>query len=309
MCITFYPWNYVMNITFLEVFAVNDFLRSSMDNPFTHIKAVLCDIDGTLLTSEHAVTPRTVAAIKALRERGVLFGLCTGRNAQATEAMFEQWGIEGLVDLLIGTGGGEVVDYAHDVSELSYPLAGDAVREIIAHFDDLPASPVCPMDGVLYVREADPRVERLSRVDGVPYQVVDFNELLKHPVPKVMFSVASEDMDKIVARAQTFSSERYKSASLITTQRLYEYMDPRVSKTRGLTRVAELNGFTLENICVFGDADNDAGMVSDAGVGVAMANGSELTRGNADYVTLSNDEDGVAAFIEEHLTKGASRCF
>ena len=42
-----------------------------MDATFSHIKAVLCDIDGTLLTSEHTVSPRTVAAIRALRERGV----------------------------------------------------------------------------------------------------------------------------------------------------------------------------------------------------------------------------------------------
>mgnify|MGYP000081469065 CR=1 FL=1 len=41
-------------------------------------------------------------------------------------------------------------------------------------------------------------------------------------------------------------------------------MDPRVSKTRGLVRVAELNGIKLQNICVFGDADNDTCMVADA---------------------------------------------
>ena len=45
-----------------------------MDTTFSHIKAVFCDIDGTLLTSQHTVSPRTVAAIRALRERGVLFG-------------------------------------------------------------------------------------------------------------------------------------------------------------------------------------------------------------------------------------------
>ena len=42
-----------------------------MDTTFSHIKAVFCDIDGTLLTSQHTVSPRTVAAIRALRERGV----------------------------------------------------------------------------------------------------------------------------------------------------------------------------------------------------------------------------------------------
>ena len=78
-------------------------------------------------------------------------------------------------------------------------------------------------------------------------------------------------------------------------------MDPRVSKTRGLVRVAELNDMELQNICVFGDADNDTCMVTDAGVGVAMANGSNATRAAADFVTASNDKDGIAIFIEEHL--------
>ena len=49
-----------------------------MDTTFSHIKAVLCDIDGTLLTSQHTVSPRTVAAIRALREGGVLFACAPG---------------------------------------------------------------------------------------------------------------------------------------------------------------------------------------------------------------------------------------
>ena len=92
-----------------------------------------------------------------------------------------------------------------------------------------------------------------------------------------------------------------KAAALQTTQRLYEFMDPRVSKTRGLVRVAELNDMELENICVFGDADNDTCMVADAGVGVAMANGSDATRAAAEFTGASNDKDGIAIFIEEHL--------
>ena len=129
-----------------------------MDATFSHIKAVLCDLDGTLLTSEHTVSPRTVAAIRALSERGVLFGLCTGRDAQATEAMFELWGIDGLVDVLVGCGGAEVIDRAHGINELSYPLPGETIARICEHMADLPATPVCPRNGVLYV----PRAMRAS---------------------------------------------------------------------------------------------------------------------------------------------------
>ena len=113
-----------------------------MDTTFSHIKAVLCDLDGTLLTSRHTVSPRTVAAIRALRERGVLFGLCTGRDAHATEAMYELWGIEGLVDVLVGCGGAEVIDRAHGINELSYPLPGETIARICEHMAGLPATPV-----------------------------------------------------------------------------------------------------------------------------------------------------------------------
>lgn len=275
--------------------------KAPMDTTFSHIKAVFCDIDGTLLTSQHTVSPRTVAAIRALRERGVLFGLCTGRDAHATEAMYELWGIEGLVDVMVGCGGAEVIDRAHDINELSYPLPGETIARICEHMADLPATPVCPRDGVFYVPESNACVEHLSRVDGVPYQVVDFAEFLREPQPKVMFTMAPEVMPRVIERASTFADNTVKAAALQTTQRLYEFMDPRVSKTRGLVRVAELNDMELQNICVFGDADNDTCMVADAGVGVAMANGSDATRAAADFVTASNDKDGIAIFIEEHL--------
>lgn len=144
--------------------------KGPMDTIFSHIKAVFCDIDGTLLTSQHTVSPRTVAAIRALHERGVLFGLCTGRDAHATEAMYKLWGIEGLVDVLVGCGGAEVIGRAHDINELSYPLPGDTIARICKHMADLPATPVCPRDGVFYVPESNACVEHLSRVDGVPYR-------------------------------------------------------------------------------------------------------------------------------------------
>ena len=205
------------------------------------------------------------------------------------------------VDVMVGCGGAEVIDRAHDINELSYPLPGETIARICKHMADLPATPVCPRDGVFYVPESNACVEHLSRVDGVPYQVVDFAEFLREPQPKVMFTMAPEVMPRVIERASTFADDTVKAAALQTTQRLYEFMDPRVSKTRGLVRVAELNDMELQNICVFGDADNDTCMVADAGVGVAMANGSDATRAAADFVTASNDEDGIAIFIEEHL--------
>lgn len=149
-----------------------------MDTTFSHIKAVFCDIDGTLLTSQHTVSPRTVAAIpRPARARRALWPVHRARR-HATEAMYELWGIEGLVDVMVGCGGAEVIDRAHDINELSYSLPGETIARICKHMADLPATPVCPRDGVFYVPESNACVEHLSRVDGVPYQVVDFARVL-----------------------------------------------------------------------------------------------------------------------------------
>lgn len=265
------------------------------------VRAVMCDVDGTLLTSDHTCTPATIEAVRAVRERGVLFGLSTGRDALGTAAVLDEWGLSGLIDVIVGSGGSEVLDVASGSLELSFPLAGDAIREIISHYEDLPVSFAMPYRGVIYTTTDDERIRRLSRVDGLPFEVVDLDEFLAEPRPKVMIVCEPEVMDDVVARAATFSSDSYRSASLITAARLYEYMDPRVSKPRGIARAGEMYGFALDEVCAFGDADNDAAMVAEVGMGVVMANGSERTRSAARYTTASNDEDGVAAFIATYL--------
>ena len=78
-------------------------------------------------------------------------------------------------------------------------------------------------------------------------------------------------------------------------------MDPRISKTFGLEQILELHGFTMENLCTFGDADNDYDMTENAGIGVVMANGSEKTKSVADFITDDNNNDGIAKFLKKYI--------
>ena len=104
--------------------------------------------------------------------------------------------------------------------------------------------------------------------------------------------------------SESFSNPNYKSASLKTASILYEYMDPRVSKTNGLKEVMKLHGISMADLCSFGDADNDYDMTLNAGVGVVMENGSDKTKSVADYICDDNDSDGIGKFIEEYILRG-----
>ena len=113
-----------------EVFAIADEVRpGTSEQCRSASKEELSQTENT----QPCVFVHDLAVAVALRERGVLFGLCTGRDAHATEAMYELWGIEGLVDVLVGCGGAEVIDRAHDINELSYPCllyTSDAADEL-----------------------------------------------------------------------------------------------------------------------------------------------------------------------------------
>lgn len=265
------------------------------------VKAIMCDLDGTLLTSEGIVSPMTVKMIKEVRNKGILFGLSTGRDVHSVKTLLKTWGIDGLVDVIVGTGGAEICDYLLQVEKSSYPLDGALIQDIIYHYQDMDVNFAIPYQGILFAPKDDEHIRMLSVADKVPYQVVDFDEFLKQPRPKLIIICRSEDMDKVVERSQTFSHEQYKCASLKTASILFEYMDPRVTKTHGLQEVMAMHGIDMQQLCTFGDADNDYDMTLHAGIGVVMANGSEKTKSVANYIADDNDHDGIGRFIEKYI--------
>lgn len=270
-------------------------------NKLINIKAVMCDVDGTLLNQDGIVSPATVEAIKKIREKGILFGLSTGRDVHSVKTLLTVWGISGLVDAIVGTGGAEIYDYQLNIDKSSYPLDGELIKDIIKHHEGMDLNFAIPYEGTLYAPKDDDYIRDLARDDRVPYKVVDFDVFLNEPRAKLIIVCAPDYMDKVIEKSKTFSNPNYKSASLKTASILYEYMDPRVSKTHGLQEVMAMHKIEMTDLCTFGDADNDYDMTLNAGVGVVMANGSEKTKSVADFITDDNNHDGIANFINKYI--------
>lgn len=265
------------------------------------IKLVMCDVDGTLLNDDGLVTQKTIEAIRKLREKGILFGLCTGRDVHSVHDLLNHWNLTGMVDAIVGTGGAEICDLTCNVETSSYPLDGASIKEIMKHYEGMDVNFAIPYQGELYAPKEDGYIQMLAKADHLPYQVVDFDKFLQDPKPKLMIVCNPEYMETVIEHSKTFDNPKYKCASLKTASVLYEYMDPRISKTNGLEQVLALHDWTLENLCTFGDADNDYDMTQNAGIGVVMANGSEKTKSVADYITDDNNSDGIATFLNTYF--------
>ena len=96
--------------------------------------------------------------------------------------------------------------------------------------------------------------------------------------------------------------EYYEKYTIVrSTPFFLEILRPEENKGSGISLLAKEIGLKQEEIICVGDAGNDKHMIEYAGLGVAMGNATDEIKGMADYVTLSNDEDGVAHVINKFI--------
>ena len=128
----------------------------------------------------------------------------------------------------------------------------------------------------------------------------DINALAAQGVTKVIWYDDLEHMADLQAAVNSDSIREH--INYFTSNPLFlEFVDKKCSKALALERLSEYYGIHREEIIAIGDGYNDLPMIDYAGLGIAMGNAPEEIRQKADAVTLSNDEDGVAAAIELYI--------
>ena len=128
-------------------------------------------------------------------------------------------------------------------------------------------------------------------------KVDNFLKAINHPIAKCLIvgdptrlAVLEKEMyDHLKDRMGVFRSEPY----------FLELVPKGIDKARSLSVLLKEINMKKEEMIAVGDGFNDLSMIQYAGLGVAMANAQPVVRENADYITLSNDEDGVAAVVEK----------
>jgi len=130
-------------------------------------------------------------------------------------------------------------------------------------------------------------------------KVDNFLKAINHPIAKCLIvgdptrlAVLEKEMyDHLKDRMGVFRSEPY----------FLELVPKGIDKARSLSVLLKEINMKKEEMIAVGDGFNDLSMIQYAGLGVAMANAQPVVRENADYITLSNDEDGVAAVVEKFI--------
>ncbi len=267
------------------------------------IRILALDLDGTLLDSGKNLTPGNRAALEDAAAKGILVVPTTGRFFGG---MPESVRNLKFVRYAITVNGAQVYDRATDAALAREEIPLGTALDIMRRLDGFDVIYDCYQDNwgrmtaAMQARAADyaPDEHYLKMIRELRKPYPDLKAHLEEygkDVQKIMLfarnlevraaisSMLAESFPMIAVSSSTFNNLELNSAN--------------AHKGLALKRFAEHMGFGLENCMAFGDGANDLTMVEMAGVGVAMANACPDVRKAANYVTLSNDEDGVAAAL------------
>lgn len=281
-----------------------------------NIRIVALDLDGTLLDSQKRLSPRNRAALERAAARGVHIVPTTGRFfGMMPEAVRDL----PFVRYAITINGAQVYDRVRDeaIVREEIPLeTALGVMELLDSHDviyDCYRSNWGWMTESLQAKAADYATDEhyLRMVREFRRPVPDLKAHLRETaaeggVQKIMlFARRGGEESRTLGAIRDEMSARFPELRVTaSTWNNLELNSAAAHKGNALRRFAEHLGLTLENCAAFGDGLNDLSMVKAAGLGVAMANAVPEVKAAAARVTLSNDEDGVAAVLED-LERGA----
>lgn len=267
------------------------------------VKALIVDIDGTLVVKGGIILPYTRKAIDILHEKGVIMGLATGRPVDNyTKGYAKRWGLDWEYDVIIGANGGHLWDRWHDDIEMFYPLWEKDIKLILDKLAPLNLNAQIYENSQLIAQRWDDLVAASSLRNMQEVVISPFpDRMYRHPNAKVQFRYPPEEGEKILEFIKNIDLPD-KIQYVITYPGIIEFMDKRIDKGVALHKFAEKNNVPIENILTFGDAENDNALVKEAGWGVCMANGADVTKSLADDVTeFGVQEDGMGKYIFEKI--------
>jgi Cof subfamily protein (haloacid dehalogenase superfamily) len=272
-------------------------------SPAPPIRLLLADVDGTLVTSEKALTEAAVAAVRELDDAGVLFALTSGRPPRGMAMLVGPLRVRTPIAAF---NGGELVDPDMTVIEqrsIPSALVAPTIELLRAH----------QLDAWVYQRSEwfvldpdGPHVDReAATVQFAPTVRADYDGL-DEDIAKI---VGVSDDHQAVARATEAARERFgEHVSVACSQPYYvDVTHPLANKGHVAEFLSSRYEIPAEAIATIGDMPNDVLMFARSGLSIAMGNADPQVHRAARHVTAPNDRDGFARAVRRFVLPAARR--
>lgn len=262
-------------------------------------KLLVLDLDGTLTNSKKEITRHTKETLIKAQEAGLKVVLASGRPTYGVAPLANELELQKYEGYILAYNGGEIIDWKtrelmyekqldSDLLPYLYRCAKENDFAIVTYENEyvLTEKP----DDEYVLKEALLNVMKIKKVDN-------FLEAVKHPITKCLIVgepsrlalLEKEMYEKLKDRMGVFRSEPY----------FLELVPKGIDKAQSLSVLLEEIGMTKNEMIAIGDGFNDLSMIQYAGLSIAMENAQDVVKQAADFITLSNEEDGVAYAVEK----------
>ena len=264
-------------------------------------KMIVLDLDGTLTNNKKEITPRTKEALMKAQAKGVKIVLASGRPTYGIMPLAEELELKKNGGFILAFNGGKIIDcsdcrtiFEQKLDETLVPLLYHAAKkagmQILTYQGE----------GIAATDKNDKYVQEEARINKMPVEEYDdFLQQLVYPVNKCLIVGDPAPLHQLEIKLKKELEGRmdvYRSADYFL-----ECVPLGIDKARSLDRLITTLGITKEEVIACGDGYNDLSMINFAGLGVAMSNAADDIKAQADYVTLSNEEDGIAHVVDKFI--------
>ena len=264
-------------------------------------KLIAMDLDGTLSNDQKIITEKTKAALMAAQEKGIRLALASARPSPGLFKERDVLQMQNFGGILMSYNGGRIVDAATGRALFETCMDVEETKQVLRFLEGLPVTPILD-DGVqFYVTDKNGfKVDYECRNNNMICSEVDnLADFLSFAPVKILMSA---DPEKIKDIQSQIAKRLPNSLTVVQTAPFYLEVIPKViNKGQGIRDICKVLGIDTGEVIAFGDAENDIPMLQTAGMGVAMGNATDVVKAISNMVTLTNNEDGIAAALEKLL--------
>lgn len=262
-------------------------------------KLIAMDLDGTLLNDKKVITEKTKTALMAVQKKGIRLALASARPSPGLFRERDALHMQDFNGILMSYNGGRIVDAVTGKVLFETSMDLQQTKQVLRKLESLPVTPILDDGAQFYVTDKNGYKVDYECINNnmICSEVGNLADFLSFAPIKILMSVQPEELPAVQKQIAAFLPE---SLTVVQTAAFYLEIIPRViNKGQGIRDICDVLGLDPAQVISFGDAENDIPMLRAAGMGVAMGNAQGAVKAAADMVTLSNNDDGIAAALEK----------